>query len=483
MSAAQLAARLDRLPIGRFHRTVLYALAVAFVFEFGDLNTFAYVAPALKEHVGLSVDDIAFVTSASFLGMFLGAVGGGRFADRVGRRRALLLSVAFFSLFSLLNAVASSVPTLAAARLLTGLGLSAMTVAATTYISEVMPAAHRGRMQAGVMAIGLLGIPVMSFTARGVIPLSTDSWRFVFVFGAVGALALPLIARLPESPRWSMRHGDAERAEAVLRRIETGIEAAGGTLPEPAATEADGGAPAARAGYRALLRGGLGRRTLLLAVAWIFQTLGFYGFVAWVPTLLADHGFDLEHSLMFSALTTLGAVPGALLAWPISDRFGRKAPIVIVSIGVAVCGLAYGLTFNYVAIVVFGFCVNALIQTFAALLYAYTPELYPTELRNSGNGLVYGLGRLSNIVGPLIIAGIYDGYGYKPVFVWIAACWTIVALAVGVFGPRTGKHRLEQLERTVPEPGGAPVGSGAAPSADVPADVPAATAARAREAG
>lgn len=472
MSAAQLAARLDRLPIGRFHRTVLYALAVAFVFEFGDLNTFAYVAPALEDHLGLSVDDIAFVTSASFLGMFLGAVGGGRFADRVGRRRALLVSVAFFSLFSLLNAVASSVPTLAAARLLTGLGLSAMTVAATTYISEVMPAAHRGRMQAGVMAIGLLGIPVMSFTARGLIPLSTDSWRFVFVFGAVGVLALPLIARLPESPRWSMRHGDGEGATAVLHRIETAAEESGGTLPEPAAAEADDGAPPAKATYRALLRGGLGRRTLLLSVAWIFQTLGFYGFVAWVPTLLADHGFDLVHSLTFSALTTLGAVPGALLAWPISDRFGRKAPIVVVSIGVAACGLAYGLTFNAVAIVLFGFCVNALIQTFAALLYAYTPELYPTELRNSGNGLVYGLGRLSNIAGPLIIAALYDGFGYQPVFVYIAACWTVVALTIGVFGPRTGKHRLEQLEQPVTAP--ADVSTGA--PADTPAEAPAAAA-------
>lgn len=444
MSPLQLSARLDRLPLGRFHRRVLLALAVAFVFEFGDLNTFAYAAPALEKHLHLTIANIAFVTSASFLGMFVGAVGGGRFSDAVGRRRALLIAVAFFSAASLLNAVMSTVPTLALARFLTGIGLSAMTCSATTYICEVMPARLRGRMQSAVMAIGLVGIPVMSFTARGVIPLGADAWRFVFVFGALGVFALPLIARLPESPRWLAQHGMDERAATEVDRIEKNTVADPDSLPALPATPV--AAPiTTRTGYRALFRGAVGRRTLMLAVVWIFQTLGFYGFVAWVPTLLAAHGFDLVHSLTFSALTTLGAVPGALLAWPLSDRFGRKTPIVVISAAIAACGLAYGLTFNPVAIVVFGFLVNALIQTFAALLYAYTPELFPTEQRNSGNGLVYGVGRLANILGPMIVATIFGSYGYSPVFVYIAGCWAIVALTVAVFGPRTGMQQLENL--------------------------------------
>jgi putative MFS transporter len=189
----------------------------------------------------------------------------------------------------------------------------------------------------------------------------------------------------------------------------------------------------------------VGRRTAFLAVVWVFQTLGFYGFIAWVPTLLAAHGFSLTTSLQFSALTTIGAVPGALLAWPLSDRFGRKAPLVIISIATAISGLAYGLTFNPVAIVAFGFCVNLLIQTFATLLYTYSPELYPTGLRNSGHGLVYGLGRLANIFGPMIVAGLYAGLGYQAVFVYIASCWVVVALAIAFFGPRTGKIALESL--------------------------------------
>jgi MFS transporter, putative metabolite:H+ symporter len=435
---ATLAARLDRLPVGRFHRQVLLAIAVIFFFELADLNAFSYVGATLEKNTGMSTGTFAVITSASFAGMFIGAVFGGRFSDTVGRRRALVMSVTFFSVFSLANAGAWSDLTIGIARFLTGVGLSAMTVAATTYISEVMPSARRGRMQAGVIAVGLIGIPAMTFFAKAVAPLSPNSWRWVFVFGAVGLLALPLIGRLPESPRWLAGHGRDAQADAVVSRIEGEV----GT-PPPAVPVVEAAPRGVR--YSELFAGRLGRRTLMLIVVWVFQTLGFYGFSTWVPTLLVQHGFDLPKALWWTALTTLGAVPGALLAWPISDRFGRKIPIVCVAIGIAVCGLAYGLTFNAVAIVVFGFCVNALLQTFAALLYAYTPELFPTAQRNSGNGLAYGTGRLANIIGSLIVASIFGSFGYQPVFVYIAACWVIVAITVAVFGPRTGMRHLETL--------------------------------------
>jgi MFS transporter, putative metabolite:H+ symporter len=404
MRVPELAARLDRLPLSRFHRGVLIAIAFAFFFELADLNTFAYAATGLEKYEGMPVGTIADITSASFFGMFIGAAVGGWLADRLGRRRALIWSVLWYSLFSLLNAGAWNVGTMLAARLLTGIGLSAMTVIAITYMSEIMPRAFRGRMQSAAVAIGLIGIPVMAFVARGVVPTGPDGWRFVFGFGAIGALAAVLIARLPESPRWLLGRGRPEAAEATLTAIEERVRGDVGTLPPVSAVPAE---PARAAGGRALpllFRDRLARRTWMLLVVWAFQTLGFYGFTSWVPVLLASHGFGLTKSLTFSALTTIGAVPGALCAWPVSDRYRRKAPCIAVSVLVAAFGLAYGMSFNAVAIVVFGFAVSFFIQMFAALLYAYTPELYPTALRTTGSGLAYGVGRLANIAGPPIVA-------------------------------------------------------------------------------
>src|SRR6202021_3905928 len=88
-TTSSISARLERLPMTSVHRTVFLALAFAYFFELGDLNTFAYAAPAVIKQWGISADPVALTTSASFGGMFMGAVFGGAVADRIGRTRAL----------------------------------------------------------------------------------------------------------------------------------------------------------------------------------------------------------------------------------------------------------------------------------------------------------------------------------------------------------------------------------------------------------
>ena len=82
------------------------------------------------------------------------------------------------------------------------------------------------------------------------------------------------------------------------------------------------------------------------------------------------------------------------------------------------------------------------IQTFAPILYAYTAECFPTEIRSSGTGFTYGIGRLSNAFGPLLIAFLFTNYGYMTVFVYIAACWLVVATVVRLAGPLTRGRML-----------------------------------------
>lgn len=449
MTMEMISARLDRLPESRFHRKVIYALAFIYFFEFADSNAFSYAAPALRHSLGFGIDAVAVITSATFLGMFFGAVGAGRFADRVGRRRGLLLATAVFTLCSLLNAAAFSMTTILLARFATGVGLAAMTVCANTYLAELMPPRRRGKAQAIVSFIGHLGIPAMAFAAKLVIPLGTQSWRLVFCIGAIGAIVLPLAARLPESPRWLYSTGRTEQAARALALIEHRVARSAGQLPEPAPVpESTPNRPAAGNPYRALFARGLRGRTLVLATVWIFTTLGYYGFLTWVPTLLADQGISVVDSLGYTTLITLGAAPGALLAWPISAWLGRRKGIALVCVLAAVCGTVYGLSFNPVLVVVFGFCMAALLMAFGAQMYTYSPELFPTALRNTGNGLVYGLGRLANVAGPMTIAAVYALAGYQSVFVYIGLCWLISAGALLLFAPRGGGDQLAEATET-----------------------------------
>jgi putative MFS transporter len=438
---SSVAARLDRLPISAFHRRMVYLLGYVFFFELGDLNSFGFAAPAVREAWHLSIATIGRITSASFVGMFVGATTAGWLSDRLGRKRALVITTVWYSAFSLLNAFAWDVTSLAVARLLTGVGLSAMTVVAMTYISEMFPAGRRGTYQAWIMTIGLCGIPVTAYVARFLIPAAPWGWRAVFIWGSL-ALLFPLFAhRLEESPRWYENHGRIRDAEDVLARIERQVERESGPLPA-APVLTDAGPVAQRGGFSALAASGSLRRTALLVSIWIAQTLGFYGFNSWVPTLLTEHGFSIVRSLEQASVMQIGAVPGAWIAASISDRWERKSLIAIVAIAIAACGMIYGLSFQTATIVIFGFLVAMGQQVFAPLLYAYTPECFPTQARNTGTGVSYGIGRLGNAFGPLIVAYLFGTYGYSSVFVYIAVCWAIVAILVTAFGPRTRGRAL-----------------------------------------
>ena len=180
----------------------------------------------------------------------------------------------------------------------------------------------------------------------------------------------------------------------------------------------------------------------MLLAAWIFQTLGFYGFSAFAPTLLVEHGFKLVESLQWVTLMQFAGVPGAFIAGFVSDRWQRKYWISLFAILIATCGLLYGVTFRAEFIVIFGGLMTMMIQAFAPLLYAYTAECFPTEIRSTGTGFTYGIGRLSNAAGPLLIAFLYTTYGYGSVFTYIAACWLVAAASVAAMGPLTRGRTL-----------------------------------------
>jgi len=444
------ALRLDRLSVSAFHRRTAALLAYVFFFELGDLNSFAYAAPALRQQWELSIRTIATITSASFVGMFIGAMTAGTLSDHIGRKRALRLTTIWYSAMSLLNAFAWDVPSLFATRLLTGVGLSGMTVVAMTYIGEMFPSRVRGGFQARILMFGLIGIPATAYVARFAVPHADWGWRVIFIWGAL-AIFFPLLARrLEESPRWLERQGRYEEAEQVLARIERESNK-GLARPEnlvglrgPAVRSAENGATTdgGSIGIKGLIRSGAGGRALLLISVWFCQTLGFYGFNAWVPTLLAEQGFSIMRTLEQSSAISIGAVPGAWIASLIADRWERKYLIALVAVLVGTFGMIYGLSFNTWIIVIFGFLVAMSQQVFAPMLYAYTAECFPTNARNTGAGLSYGIGRLGNAVGPLIVAFLFTTYGYRSVFAYIALCWVLVAFLILTFGPRMNARTL-----------------------------------------
>jgi MFS transporter, putative metabolite:H+ symporter len=437
MNTANVANRLDRIPISSIHRTALFILSFAYFFDFFDLNTFSYAAAALVKEWHISTKDIAFITSASYFAMFIGCAYGGWFSDRFGRKKALVTSVVVFSVFSLLSILAWNPISLAVFRFLTSLGVASTTVIASTYISEFFPSKAKGKYQAYCVAIGICGIPVAGWVAQWVIPMYSWGWKMVFVAGAIGIFYPLWVRKLEESPRWYEARGEIGQANEVMKRIEEKVMKEKGALPQPKPMEFVKHSQSKSISYTDLFKKPLLGRTIVLTILWIMATIGIQGFTNWGPTLLVKQGISLDKSIAYFTLSTLGSPLGALIASPWADRFDRKKSIAIVSFIIVALCLIYGWSPVPMVIIVGGFLINLFQHVHGPLSYLYVPESYPVEARGKGNGFAYGVGRLSNIIAPFIVSSLYSGYGFFSVFMFYSACWLICGVVVGIFGLST----------------------------------------------
>jgi MFS transporter, putative metabolite:H+ symporter len=451
-NALALRERLDRLPLTPGHRLAVAVLATAYFFELADLNTFGYAAPAIRAQWQVSIETIAFITSASFVGMFVGATLAGRLSDGIGRKRAFISAILLYTVASLLNAGAWDIGSLAAFRLATGFGLSALTVVANTYVSEFFPAHVRGKLMSMILTIGLIGIPATAWVSRLVVPAGPWGWRLVFVWGALGLVAAPFAARMLESPHWLFSKGRLKEAEAVVATLERSA----GTAASPPADFAGAAKGfhepdyAAESGFGKLFDPDHRGRTVLMLAAWMLMTLGFYGFAAWVPTLLVEHGFPIVQSLTYVSLMAICNPIGAAVSIVAIERTERKYYLCAAQLAVAVAVLLYGLTFSPLYIVIAGAIVVICMQAAVVGLYTYTPEIYPTAIRSSGVGLTFGAGRLANVAGPFLVSALYTAAGYASVFVYIAVCYVLGGMLVAIFGPRTTGRSLQSSVASIP---------------------------------
>lgn len=438
-----MTSRLDRLPVTRFHRLLIAVVGVATFFDLYDLFLASTVSTVLSKEFGVSSGEIKPLLASAFLGAFIGAVTLGRLADRIGRRRAFLLTLSVYSLFTLLGAFSTDVWMLAVCRFVAGIGIGAELPLADAYLADLLPAHARGRATAWAYTIGFCGVPVAGFLARGLIgeaPLGVDGWRWLFVIGALGAaLVWAMQTGLPESPRWLLARGRDDEAEKVIRRLE---QSAGVVAGEPTANRAEEARPHR---FVTLFRKPWRARTAMLSAFQILQVFGYYGFGSLVPIILTAKGFDVAHSLTFSALSFLGYPIGSALSIPLMDRVQRKWLIVAGAANMAVFGLAFGYSTNGAAIAILGFGYTAVSNVFSNAYHAYQAEIFPTSLRATAAGSAYSLSRLATAAMPYLLLPLLDAHGATAVFVVVALAMALLILITAVFGPRTTGRSVDEI--------------------------------------
>jgi putative MFS transporter len=176
-----------------------------------------------------------------------------------------------------------------------------------------------------------------------------------------------------------------------------------------------------------------------------FQTVGFYGFVGWTPTLLIAKGIHVTQSLEYSLIINISAVAFPLIIMLFADRLERKWHVCASCIAIAVFGLGFGFVTTPVALIVLGACLAMATAWLSFGLHNYQAELYPTRIRARGVGFVYSWSRLSGILTPFFVAFFLRSFGVPGVFAFVAFCMAVVVISVAALGPRTRMLEVEAI--------------------------------------
>jgi AAHS family 3-hydroxyphenylpropionic acid transporter len=363
-------------------RSTIFFCVLAALCEGIDLQAAGVAAAGIGAELKPTSDQLGTFFSASTLGLFLGAVIGGRLADSIGRKKVLVVSIALFGLFSLLTSFAFDVQSLIWARLLTGLGLGGalpMLLALVAESSTVKQQKLSVTTVYAAMPFGGAGASLLSLA------VAASHWRIVFVVGGVIPLLLaPLMAlKLPESPAY-------QRSRAV----PSGSLRAGSFL----ALFADGRAP----------------RTLLLWASFLLELLLLYLLLNWLPTLLVSDGFSRIEAAGAQIVFNLGGVFSAvLIGYLLGGRLRHAAVLVIFVPQPLLFVLLAKLPPQFDLVAVAVLLLGCAVMAAQAFLYAMAPVAYPTLIRGIGVGAAVAFGRIGSIVGPKL-GGILKAAGHAP---------------------------------------------------------------------
>jgi len=419
---------IDRQPVGGFHLRLLLACAAVLFLDGFDTQAIGYVAPALAREWSLSKAALGPVFSAGLFGLMIGALVFGPLADRIGRKKIIVLSTLTFGVGALITAVVGDVNALLVIRFLTGLGLGGAMPNAIAMTAEFNPQRRRATMVMIMFCGFSVGAALGGVLAAWLIP--QFGWRAVFVVGGVAPLVMVpiLILWLPESVRFLATNGHApERVVALLRRISPHTAFAPGVEFLVRETQL-AGLPVAH-----LFREGRTPVTLLLWVVFFMSLLDIYFLANWLPTVLNDLGASVSQAVLIGSMLQVGGVVGTLALGSVIDRFSFRALALVYFAAVFAVGaigqLGHSAILVSLAIFAAGFCVVG--GQIAA--NALAAGFYPTSVRATGVGWALGMGRVGSIVGPLV-GGMLLAAKWSTAAVFFTAAGAALCAALAAFG-------------------------------------------------
>lgn len=453
-----LAAAMDRIGWTRVHWAIALMVLAGMFFDALEQDTTGAIVEGLKASFRMGTADLAFLNTVMIVGGLVGRLGTGYLADRKGRRYALAFNLLLYTLGGLLSAVSPNEFFLQVTRFIVGVGLGGEFTVGLTLVAEIVATRNRGTVTASLnigsggvgnfVAFGLFFIVLGPL--NGALGGTSTSWRWLYVMLAVPALLVVVIRRyMPESPRFLLSKGRVDEANAALTVLASGRLTRRNAVPTEVTTYVtDADIPETsrdKVPLRALATATSLRRTAAIGLASWMSFGAQITLLVLMPTILVAQGYSISDSLAFTMVMNFGSLLGACASAYLASRMGRK--VVTIAAAVLGCGaaIAFASFANGVALIL---VLGATFQFFALLLNttlaAWSPEIYPTNVRALGTSIANGIGNVSGAVMPLLAVPVFMAYGVSGVFIMLAIMYVLLAVSA-VFAPETLRRSLEDI--------------------------------------
>jgi AAHS family benzoate transporter-like MFS transporter len=379
--------------LNRFHIGLLLMCLFVVMMEGYDLVIFGSIVSHLIDEWQLSTVTAGFIGSAALVGMMVGSFSLGILADKIGRKKIVVLCLTMFSIFTGISGFIHSPVFFAGCRFLAGLGIGGAMPGAIGLLSDYVPAKRRNIMVAITttgMQIGGILAPIISITAA-----PTLGWRFCLYIAFAALIAVPvMIKMLPDSLDYLYAQGKTDAIKRILIKVspETDSSTVQMTL---------GSASAEKSPVVELFRNNRALNTVMFWVVFFMGLLMIYGLNTWLPKLMETAGYSLGSSLVFLIVLNSVGLVGTVVLGQVADRIknSRSLLIGLYLVGAVVMvliALANNVTVAYILIGICGIC------TFGSqnISIAFVAQYYPGKIRTTGLGVCNTVGRVGGILGP-----------------------------------------------------------------------------------